>query len=118
VRTWVARDQPATAQADFAAASKDLGPKHFRTGPFTPKTTGKTERFIQTALSEWACAKAYPNSDERVQELPARLHRCSRHRPHGGSKAKIPISQLGLSRDTISRLHIERDESMRAPIPC
>lgn len=38
----------------FAAACKDLKLKHIRTKPYTPKTNGKAERFIQTALREWA----------------------------------------------------------------
>ena len=46
-----------------------------RTRPYTPRTNGKAERFIQTALREWAYAQAYPNSDRRAQELPIWLHR-------------------------------------------
>lgn len=42
------------------AACRDLGIKHIRTKPYTPRTNGKAERFIQTALREWAYAKAYP----------------------------------------------------------
>ena len=43
----------------FARACKRLGLKHIRTKPYTPKTNGKAERFIQTALREWAYATAY-----------------------------------------------------------
>jgi len=39
------------------------------------KTNGKAERFIQTALREWAYAQAYPTSDRRAEELPHWLHR-------------------------------------------
>jgi transposase InsO family protein len=38
----------------FAAACRALGLKHRRTRPYTPRTNGKAERFIQTALREWA----------------------------------------------------------------
>jgi hypothetical protein len=31
-----------------------LGRKHIRIKPCTPQTSGKAERFIQTALHEWA----------------------------------------------------------------
>jgi transposase InsO family protein len=45
----------------FRDACTDLGIKHIRTKPYTPKTNGKAERFIQTALREWAYAQAYPH---------------------------------------------------------
>lgn len=45
---------------DFRDACRALGLKHVRTKPYTPKTNGKAERFIQTALREWAYAQAYP----------------------------------------------------------
>ena len=44
---------------DFAKACKELGLRHIRTRPYTPKTNGKAESFIQTALREWAYARAY-----------------------------------------------------------
>ena len=90
----------------FRDACTDLGIKHIRTKPYTPKTNGKAERFIQTALREWAYAQAYPTSDRRAEELPFWLHRYNWHRPHGGIKSKTPISRLGLSEDNLLRLHI------------
>jgi len=79
--------------------------KHIRTKPYTPKTNGKAERFIQTALREWAYAQAYPNSGRRAAELPFWLHRYNWHRPHGSLKSKPPISRLVLSEDNLLRLH-------------
>jgi len=90
----------------FRDACRDLGLKHIRTRPYTPKTNGKAERFIQTALREWAYAQAYPNSDRRAQELPVWLHRYNWHRPHSSLKSKPPISRLALDRDNLLRLHI------------
>jgi transposase InsO family protein len=89
----------------FARACRDLGLKHIRTKPYTPKTNGKAERFIQTALREWAYAQAYPTSDRRAQELSIWLHRYNWHRPHGSLKSKPPISRLALSEDNLLRLH-------------
>jgi transposase InsO family protein len=91
---------------DFRDACRDLGLKHIRTKPYTPKTNGKAERFIQTALREWAYAQAYPTSDRRAEELPFWLHQYNWHRPHGGIKSQTPISRLALSEDNLLRLHI------------
>ena len=90
---------------DFRDACQELGLKHKRTKPYTPKTNGKAERFIQTALREWAYAQAYPTSDRRAEELPIWLHQYNWHRPHGGIKSQTPISRLGLTEDNLLRLH-------------
>lgn len=89
----------------FRQACRDLGLRHIRTKPYTPKTNGKAERFIQTALREWAYAQAYPHSDRRAAELPIWLHRYNWHRPHSAIKSKPPISRLGLTEDNLLRLH-------------
>ena len=89
----------------FARACKKLGLTHIRTKPYTPKTNGKAERFIQTSLREWAYARAYNTSDERAAELPKWLHRYNWHRPHGGIKSQTPISRLGLAGNNLLRLH-------------
>jgi len=89
----------------FRKACRDLGLKHIRTRPYTPKTNGKAERFIQTALREWAYAQAYDTSAMRAAELPFWLHRYNWHRPHGSLKSKPPISRLALSENNLLRLH-------------
>jgi len=89
----------------FRKACRDLGLRHIRTRPYTPKTNGKAERFIQTALREWAYAQAYQSSDRRAEELPVWLHRYNWHRPHGSLKSKPPISRLALAEDNLLRLH-------------
>ena len=89
----------------FRDTCAELGLKHIRTKPYTPKTNGKAERFIQTALREWAYAKTYQSSDERTAELPNWLHRYNCRRPHGGIKSQTPISRLGLDADNLLRLH-------------
>jgi transposase InsO family protein len=89
----------------FRRSCKELGLKHIRTRPYTPKTNGKAERFIQTSLREWAYAQAYQTSTERKAELPSWLHRYNWHRPHTGIDDKTPISRLGLTEDNVLRLH-------------
>jgi transposase InsO family protein len=90
----------------FRDACKAHRLKHIRTKPYTPKTNGKAERFIQTALREWAYAQAYHTSNQRAAELPHWLHRYNWHRPHGSLNAKPPISRLALSENNLLRLHI------------
>jgi transposase InsO family protein len=89
----------------FRAACTRLGLRQIFTRPYTPRTNGKAERFIQTALREWAYARAYHNSDQRSAELVTWLHRYNWHRPHGSLKANAPISRLGLTEDNVLRLH-------------
>ena len=89
----------------FQKACKRLGLRHIRTKPYTPKTNGKAERFIQTSLREWAYAQAYNTSKERAAELPRWLHRYNWHRPHGSIGSVPPISRLGLVGNNLLRLH-------------
>jgi transposase InsO family protein len=85
--------------------TEHLGLRQIFTRPYTPKTNGKAERFIQTALREWAYARAYQNSHQRIAELQIWLHRYNWHRPHGSLKANTPISRLGLGGNNLLRLH-------------
>lgn len=89
----------------FGKACKRLGLKHIFTKPYTPKTNGKAERFIQTSLREWAYARAYNTSEERTAELPKWIHRYNWHRPHGSIGSKPPISRLSLTGNNLLRLH-------------
>lgn len=90
----------------FRRACKRLGLRHIRTKPYTPRTNGKAERFIQTALREWAYAKAYDTSQQRADELPYWMHHYNWHRPHGSIGSVPPISTLGLTGNNLLRLHI------------
>lgn len=89
----------------FRRACKRLGLRHIRTKPYTPRTNGKAERFIQTALREWAYAKAYDTSQQRADELPYWMHHYNWHRPHGSIGSVPPISTLGLTGNNLLRLH-------------
>lgn len=89
----------------FAKACRRLKLKHIRTKPYTPRTNGKAERFIQTSLREWAYARAYLNSRQRARELPFFMHRYNWHRPHASIGRMPPITRLGLTRNNLLRLH-------------
>jgi len=89
----------------FRDACKALGLRHIRTKPYTPRTNGKAERFIQTALREWAYAQSYPTSDRRAAELPVWLHRYNWHRPHSALNSLPPVSRLPLHGRNLLKLH-------------
>jgi transposase InsO family protein len=75
------------------------------TRPYTPRTNGKAERFIQTALREWAYARSYQNSIEREEQLEYWLHDYNFHRPHASLTLQTPASRAGLNRKYLLRLH-------------
>ena len=88
------------------AAIAALGLKQRFTRPYTPKTNGKAERFIQTSLREWAYAHAYAHSDQRASRLRPFLHNYNFHRPHHSLKLLSPISRLRLPLNNLLSLHI------------
>ena len=75
---------------DIAAASL----RHIRTRPYTPRTNGKAERFIQTSLREWAYATPFNTSADRAAAMPTWLHDYNQLRPHTALGGKPPISRL------------------------
>lgn len=89
----------------FAHTCEEIGIRHRRTRPYTPRTNGKPERFIQSALREWAYARAYRRSEHRSAELARWLHGYNWHRPHASLAAQPPISRIGLDRNNLLRLH-------------
>ena len=91
----------------FAAALAELGAKHVRTKPYTPRTNGKAERLIQTMLRSWAYGRPYDNSYERRSALPAWLLWYNRTRPHGALEGRTPMETLRmLNRNNVLNLHI------------
>ena len=77
----------------FIKMCRKHGLKHIFTRPYRPQTNGKAERFIQTALREWAYARAYDTSDQRADDLPIWLHHYNWHRPHGSLQTSSPSHQ-------------------------
>ena len=78
----------------FRAACREAGLSHLRTRPYTPRTNGKAERFIQTVLREWAYARPFSSSQHRADALPRWTHLYNVHRPHTALTGKPPISRL------------------------
>jgi transposase InsO family protein len=89
----------------FAHACRELGLKHVRTRIYTPRTNGKAERFIQTAIREWAYARLYQNSEDRRSHLQPWIHQYNWHRPHASLEQKPPISRSGLDVNNLLRHH-------------
>ena len=97
---------PSYRSLQFAHACRQLGLKQRFTRPYTPRTNGKAERFIQTALREWAYARSYDNSHQRSQQLHSWLHLYNWHRPHASLNLQPPISRSRIDRNNLLSLHI------------
>lgn len=78
----------------FAKTLKAAGARHIRTRPYTPRTNGKAERFIQTSLREWAYAKAYASSAERAQAIGHWTDTYNLNRPHAGIGGLTPWQRV------------------------
>ncbi|MDM0071763.1 IS481 family transposase [Variovorax sp. J31P207] len=78
----------------FDAACGELGLRHIRTRPYTPKTNGKAERFVQTSLREWAYARPYESSAQREAALQPFIHHYNWHRPHSALDHQPPMSRI------------------------
>lgn len=86
----------------FAAALRSIQARHVRTRPYTPRTNGKAERFIQTSLREWAYARPYQSSDERTQAAKTWVQSYNLNRPHSGIAGLTPWQRVNnlLGNDT------------------
>jgi len=89
----------------FAAACYKLRLHHTFTRPYRPQTNGKAERFIQSALREWAYGIPYHHSAERTAMLARWNHHYNWHRPHQGIGGIAPMSRLSRSGNNLLTLH-------------
>jgi transposase InsO family protein len=78
----------------FKSCIAAAGLGHIRTRPYTPRTNGKAERFIQTSLREWAYRKAYQTSAERTQAMLPWIKTYNHSRPHSALGGLPPASRL------------------------
>ena len=91
--------------AAFSEACLELGITQKFTRAYRPQTNGKAERFIQSALREWAYGRIYETSDQRRSALPVWNHFYNWHRPHHGINLASPMSRLSIPRKNLLTLH-------------
>ena len=86
----------------FARALQQAGIRHVRTRPYTPRTNGKAERFIQTSLREWAHARTDLSSAHRNHAIGPWTDAYNTTRPHAGIGGITPLQRLNnlLGNDT------------------
>jgi transposase InsO family protein len=83
----------------FAEALARHTVTHKRTRPYTPRTNGKAERFIQTSIREWAYATPFQTSAARTAAMHPWLHAYNTTRPHSALKGKPPVTRT--NRDNV-----------------
>lgn len=105
VRGLLTDNGSAFRSKDFAQACTELNITHRFTRPYRPQTNGKAERFIQSALREWAYGFIYQNSLQRTDQLDAWIHHYNWHRPHQGIGGSTPMTRLKTSRNNLLTLH-------------
>jgi transposase InsO family protein len=105
VRRVLTDNGSAFRSKEFARACRRLGIKHKFTRAYRPQTNGKAERFIQSALREWAYGIPYHHSSERAGMLDRWIHHYNWHRPHQGIEGVAPASRLAQSRNNLLTLH-------------
>ena len=89
----------------FRRLCGELTIKHRFTRFYRPQTNGKAERFIQSALREWAYAYVYQNSKQRTAALKPWLHHYNWHRPHLGIGGLAPMDRLPSAHNNLLTLH-------------
>jgi len=78
----------------FARVVADAGARHIFTRPYTPRTNGKAERFIQSSLREWAYARPYHSSQDRARAVIAWTDAYNTTRPHTGIGGLTPWQRV------------------------
>jgi transposase InsO family protein len=85
---------------ELAAACDELGIGHRFTRPYRPQTNGKAERMVRTLLNEWAYARPFIDTADRIALLPQFLDFYNRRRPHWSLSGQPPISRAPVNNPT------------------
>jgi transposase InsO family protein len=85
----------------FAHACARARARHRRTRPYTPRTNGKAERFIQSMLRECAYARPYESTAERRRALRNWLRHYNERRTHT-ALGTTPLARLASRTRTTS----------------
>jgi transposase InsO family protein len=78
----------------FRQTLDELGARHIRIPPYTPRWNGKLERFFGTLEDEWAHGRVWPNSATRDRALSSFLRYFNRWRPHSAAAGRPPITRV------------------------
>lgn len=78
----------------FAGVCRTWQLRHRFTRPYTPRTNGKAERFIQTLLREWAYRRAFLSSARRTAALVTYLRFYNYRRPHASLGRRSPWTRF------------------------
>jgi transposase InsO family protein len=94
VRRVMTDNGSAYRSRSLRARLESRGIRHIFTRPYRPRTNGKAERFIQSALREWAYRRPYTTSYQRRKALPRWLHHYNFHRKHHSLAGLPPASRV------------------------
>ena len=105
IRRLLTDNGSAFRSTPWKEACVELGIRHTFTAAYRPQTNGKAERFIQSALREWAYPWVYQNSDERTHVLDSWVHHYNWHRAHQGIGGVAPMTRLNKRSSNLLTLH-------------
>jgi hypothetical protein len=78
----------------FQTTLGELGARHIRCPPYTPRWNGKLERFWHTLDCEWAHSRVWPDSTRRDRALASFIRYYNRRRPHSAAGGRAPITRV------------------------
>jgi len=99
VRRVLSDNAKCYGSASFQALCQERDVRQSFTRPYTPRTNGKAERFIQTLKRRWAYRHVYKTSTIRAASLPAWLQHYNHQRPHRMLGKQTPMARLRETRE-------------------